>query len=82
MRKYQTQNAAEKLLNAFITLRLDYNVTHPCMGYHHYLLKKLQKLQNMALKILAVRRNYEHITPIPQEFHWLPVENRIFTALY
>ena len=40
-------------------------------------LKKLQKVQNMAAKILTLRRKYEHITPILQELHWLPVEHRI-----
>ena len=31
----------------------------------------------MAVKILTLRRKYEHITPILQELHWLPVEHRI-----
>ena len=31
----------------------------------------------MAAKILTLRRKYEHITPILQELHWLPVEHRI-----
>ena len=31
----------------------------------------------MADKILTFRRKYEHITPILQELHWLPVEHRI-----
>ena len=31
----------------------------------------------MAAKILTLRRKYEHITPILQELHWLPVEHPI-----
>ena len=31
----------------------------------------------MAVKILTLRRKFEHITPILQELHWLPVEHRI-----
>ena len=31
----------------------------------------------MAAKILTLRQKYEHITPILQELHWLPVEHRI-----
>ena len=31
----------------------------------------------MAAKILALRQKYEHITPILQGLHWLPVEHRI-----
>ena len=76
MRKYLTQNAAEKLIHAFITSRLDY-----CNSLQYGLpsssLKQLQKIQNMAAKILTLRRKYEHITPILQDLHWLPVEHRI-----
>ena len=31
----------------------------------------------MAAKILTLRRQYEHITPILKEIHWLPVEHHI-----
>ena len=76
VRKYLTQNAAEKLIHAFITSRLDYcNLL--LYGPPSSSLKKLQKVQNMAAKILTLRRKYEHITPILQELHWLPVEHRI-----
>ena len=76
VRKYLTQNAAEKLIHAFITSRLDY-CNSLLYGLPSLSLKKLQKVQNMAAKILTLRRKYEHITPILQELHWLPVEHRI-----
>ena len=76
VRKYLTQNAAEKLIHAFITSRLDY-CNSLLYGLPSSSLKKLQKVQNMAAKILTLRRKYEHITPILQELHWFPVEHRI-----
>ena len=76
VRKYLTQNATEKLIHAFITSRLDY-CNSLLYGLPSSSLKKLQKVQNMAAKILTLRWKYEHITPILQELHWLPVEHRI-----
>ena len=76
VRKYLTQNAAEKLVYAFITSRLDY-CNSLLYGLPSSSIKKLQKVQNMAVKILTLRRKYEHITPILQELHWLLVEHRI-----
>ena len=76
VRKYLTQNAAEKLVHAFITSRLDY-CNSLLYGLPSSSIKKLQKVQNMAVKILTLRGKYEHITPILQELHWLLVEHRI-----
>ena len=76
VRKYLTQNAAEKLIHAFITSRLDY-CNSLLYGLPSSSLKKVQKAQNIAAKILTLRRKYEHITPILQELHLLPVEHRI-----
>ena len=76
VRKYLTQNAAEKLIHAFITSRLHY-CNSLLYGLPSSSLKKLPKVQNMAAKILSLRQKYEHITPIIQELHWFPVEHRI-----
>ena len=40
-------------------------------------LVKLQRLQNVAAKIIVGGSKYEHVTPILRELHWLPVESRI-----
>ena len=40
-------------------------------------LVKLQRLQNVAAKIIIGGSKYEHVTPILRELHWLPVESRI-----
>ena len=48
VRKYLTQNAAEKLIHVFITSRLDI-VTHSFMAYH-YLLKNYTMSKTWQLK--------------------------------
>jgi hypothetical protein len=35
--------------------------------------EKLQKVQNVAARILTGTREYEHITPILKHLNWLPV---------
>ena len=40
-------------------------------------LGKLQLIQNNAARIVSLRRKYDHITPVLQDLHWLPVKHRI-----
>ena len=37
---------------------------------------KLQRIQNVAAKIIVGGSKYEHVTQILRELHWLPVESR------
>jgi len=37
----------------------------------------LQRIQNSAARIVTNTRKYDHITPILQKLHWLPVRQRI-----
>ena len=43
----------------------------------HLLIEKLQSVQNAATRVTERVSKYEHITPMLQELHWLPVEYRI-----
>ncbi|KAK0154829.1 hypothetical protein N1851_002861 [Merluccius polli] len=40
-------------------------------------LQRLQHIQNSAARILMRVRKYDHITPVLQSLHWLPVHLRI-----
>ena len=40
-------------------------------------LRKLQRVQNTAARILTGSRKYDHITPVLRQLHWLPVEYRV-----
>ena len=40
-------------------------------------IKRLQKIQNEAARLVTLTPRREHITPILQSLHWLPVQQRI-----
>ena len=40
-------------------------------------IKRLQHVQNAAARMVALTPKHEHISPVLQELHWLPVEQRI-----
>ena len=40
-------------------------------------IKKLQRLQNAATRVILRRRKNDHVTPALEKLHWLPVQYRI-----
>ena len=40
-------------------------------------ISKLQRIQNSAARLVTRSRTYDHITPILQNLHWLPIRSRI-----
>lgn len=69
-------NAAEKLVHAFVTSRLDYcNVL--LAGCSASSLRTLQLIQNTAARVLTNTRQRDHISPVLASLHWLPVLYRI-----
>ncbi len=76
IRKYLTNKTAQSLVNALFTSRLDY-CNSILFGATKLELDRLQKLQNMAARIICRVKKYEHITPSLYQLHWLPVEKRI-----
>ncbi len=67
---------AEKLVHAFMTSRLDYCdvLLGVCLASS---INKLQIVQNAAARVLTRSRKYDHITPILQSPHWLPIKFHI-----
>ncbi len=59
-----------------MTSRLDY-CNALLGGCPAFSINKLQIVQNNAVRVLTRSRNYNHITPILQSLHWLPVKFRI-----
>ena len=68
--------ALERVIHAFITSRLDYCNSLLC-GLSEQQLTKLQRLQNVAARILSGTKKRDHITPVLKALHWLPVKYRI-----
>ena len=76
IRRYITQDACESIIHAMITSRMDYaNAT--LLGLPQYELRRLQKIQNIAARIIFQQPRYEHVTPLLRSLHWLPIEKRI-----
>ena len=68
--------AAEKLVHAFVSSRLDY-CNALLIGISGRSLQKLQYVQNSAARVLMRVRKHQHITPILHTLHWLPIHARI-----
>ena len=68
--------AAKTQAKAFISCRLDYcnllfyDITEGLMS-------RLQSVRNAAARLVSGARRYDHITPVLQELHWLPVRRRV-----
>ncbi len=67
---------AEKLVNAFMTSTLDY-CNAMLGGCPASSINKLQIVQNAAARVFTRSRKYDHITPMLQSPHWLPIKFRI-----
>ncbi len=81
LRNMLTVSDAEKLVNAFMTSRLDYCNALP-IGCPASSINKLQIVQNAVARVLTGSRNYDHITPIVQSLHWLPIKFRISYKIF
>ncbi len=76
IRKYLTKDAAQSLIHALVTSRLDCNnallVNMPACQTN-----RLKLLQNTAARIITGTPRRNHITPVLIELHWLPIPQRI-----
>ncbi len=76
---------AEKLLNSFMTSRLDY-CNALLGGCPASSINKLQIVQNYAARVLRRSRKYDNFTPILQSLHWLHIKvsisNKILLLAY
>ena len=76
IRRWISLSACETLVHALISCRLDF-CNSLLFGISKSSLTKLQSVQNAAARLVTLTRTSEHITPILQDLHWLPVEQRI-----
>ena len=76
IRKCITYDACEKLIHALVTSRLDCGNGN-LYGLPKFQNSRLQKILNIAARILTLSRPSFDITPILIELHWLPIEKRI-----
>jgi len=76
IRRYLDQDTAAQITHAFITSRLDY-CNALFTGLPEYLILRLKKIQNTAVRIIMLCDIKDHVTPYLKTLHWLPVHLRI-----
>jgi len=67
-----SRDAVKTLVQAFISSRLDY-CNWVLYGVTDNLFQRLQSVQNTAARLITRIGRREHISPVLQELHWLPV---------
>ena len=76
VRRYLTENATKSIVQSLVINRLDY-ANLLLYNLQQYSIKKLQKVQNAAARLVCKVGRREHISPRLYELHWLKVKYRI-----
>ncbi len=76
IRRFLSSAAAKTLVHWTVTSRLDY-CNGLLFGVSDTLLKKYQRIQNTAARLVTGASRDSHITPQLIELHWLPVPYRV-----
>lgn len=76
IRRYLTLDATRTAVQALITSRLDY-CNSLLVSLPASQIKRLQLIQNKAARMVMRVPLKEHITPVLEQLHWLPVQCRI-----
>ena len=76
IRKYLSNDICSTLIHSFVTSRIDY-CNSLLANLPKCVLTKLQKVQNVAARILTRTRRYDDISPVLISIHWLPIPLRI-----
>ena len=77
VRRYLNATTAAAAARTLILSLLDY-ANALLAGLSIKLTNRIQVVQNNAARLVARTSPRSHITPVPQELHWLPVRLRVF----
>ena len=76
IRKYLDIDSCKTLMSSLVLAHLDYaNILY--YGLPDRDIHKLQRVQNMAAKVVLKRKKYDSATDCLKTLHWLPVRSRI-----
>ena len=75
IRSMLTEDAAEKLIHAFISSHLDW-CNSLLIGSPDHLFNRLQHIQNAAARVLKRKGKRDSISEILKDLHWLTVRQR------
>ena len=74
--RFLEKDSIQILISSFLFSRLDY-CNSLLANLSSKLIDKLQRFQNRAARLILKRPKFDHVTPMLQELHWLPVRARI-----
>lgn len=81
LRSFVAKGELEMIIHAFISSRLDYcNSLFSCLSKKE--LYRLQAVQNSAARLLIHIKKREHITPVLEALHQLPVYFKILVLTF
>ena len=80
IRKYLNQKATEQIVHSCITCRLDM-CNSLYIGLPQNQIARLQRVQNMAARLVTLRSRSDSISDILKSLYWLPVSKRIIYKL-
>ena len=76
IRMFIDETTCHHAIRALVTSRLDYS-NSLLQGSSAKDIKRLQRLQNRAAKLIYNAKRRDHATPLLHKLHWLPVKTRI-----
>ena len=77
IRQYLDTDSTKKLINAFVTSRID-NLNSLLYNVPNTNLKGLQKIQYAAARMILLPQDRRcHMSPLLKQLHWLPITYRI-----
>ena len=76
VRKYLSFNDLRVLVQSIIVSRID-NCNSLLYGVLVRNMNKLQKLQNACARFIYGKKKRDHVSPLLNELHWLPIRQRI-----
>ena len=76
LRPYLNVKTANAVAVSMILSRLDF--CNSCLwGLPQIQLQRLQRVQNAAARVVSLSKRSDHISPVLEHLHWLPVAKRI-----
>ena len=81
IRRDLTRPDVETLVNACVTSVMDY-ANSTSLGVPQVHTNSLQRLQNMAARIICRCGPRDHVTPLRKELHWLPILCYTYKAIH
>ena len=75
-RPYLTDNACQTAVQSLVISRLDYCCSL-LSGLPSCQIRRLQLVQNRAARLITLSPSRDHITPVLENLHWLPIYMRV-----